>query len=75
MRVQSNRSLCVRLRVCVCVCVQPPPRRPQHLAQSNENEEEKQFRRVFQQLAGDVSSSVHTSLKSFLFVSELQIGS
>uniref|UniRef100_A0A8C7XXS0 Calpain small subunit 1 n=1 Tax=Oryzias sinensis TaxID=183150 RepID=A0A8C7XXS0_9TELE len=31
----------------------PPPRRPQHFAESNENEEEKQFRRVFQQLAGD----------------------
>ncbi|KAL3991304.1 phosphatidylinositol N-acetylglucosaminyltransferase subunit Y [Sarotherodon galilaeus] len=31
----------------------PPPRRPLQFAEANENEEEKQFRRVFQQLAGD----------------------
>lgn len=31
----------------------PPPRRPLQFAEANESEEEKQFRRVFQQLAGD----------------------
>uniref|UniRef100_A0A3Q0R8E9 Calpain small subunit 1 n=1 Tax=Amphilophus citrinellus TaxID=61819 RepID=A0A3Q0R8E9_AMPCI len=34
-------------------CVQPPPRRPLNFAQANESEEEKRFRNVFQQLAGD----------------------
>lgn len=47
-------SLC---ELTVCVCVQPPPRRPLNFAEAHENEEEKQFRRIFQQLAGDVSSS------------------
>ncbi|KAM7374874.1 hypothetical protein PAMP_007508 [Pampus punctatissimus] len=31
----------------------PPPRRPVAYAEQYENDEEKQFRRVFQQLAGD----------------------
>ncbi|KAK2846534.1 hypothetical protein Q5P01_009533 [Channa striata] len=31
----------------------PPVRRPLHVAQSQESDEEKQFRRVFEQLAGD----------------------
>lgn len=31
----------------------PPPRRPLAYAESHENDEEKQFRKVFQQLAGD----------------------
>ncbi|XP_054867801.1 calpain small subunit 1b [Amphiprion ocellaris] len=31
----------------------PPPRRPFNFAESHESEEEKQFRKVFQQLAGD----------------------
>nr|XP_046246106.1 calpain small subunit 1b [Scatophagus argus]XP_046246107.1 calpain small subunit 1b [Scatophagus argus]XP_046246109.1 calpain small subunit 1b [Scatophagus argus] len=31
----------------------PPPRRPLNFAETHESEEEKQFRRVFQQLAGD----------------------
>ncbi|XP_035522215.1 calpain small subunit 1a [Morone saxatilis] len=31
----------------------PPPRRPTVYAEQHENDEEKQFRRVFQQLAGD----------------------
>ncbi|XP_039985805.1 calpain small subunit 1b isoform X1 [Xiphias gladius] len=31
----------------------PPPRRPLNFAETHENDEEKQFRRVFQQLAGD----------------------
>ncbi|XP_034746166.1 calpain small subunit 1a isoform X1 [Etheostoma cragini] len=31
----------------------PPPRRPVQYAEQNESNEEKQFRRVFQQLAGD----------------------
>lgn len=31
----------------------PPPRRPLQFAEANESEEEKQFRRVFKQLAGD----------------------
>uniref|UniRef100_A0A3Q0R687 Calpain small subunit 1 n=1 Tax=Amphilophus citrinellus TaxID=61819 RepID=A0A3Q0R687_AMPCI len=34
----------------------PPPRRPLNFAQANESEEEKRFRNVFQQLAGDVSA-------------------
>uniref|UniRef100_A0A3B3Z1V0 EF-hand domain-containing protein n=1 Tax=Poecilia mexicana TaxID=48701 RepID=A0A3B3Z1V0_9TELE len=33
----------------------PPPRRPLNYAEAHENDEEKQFRKVFQQLAGDVS--------------------
>lgn len=40
---------------------QPPPRRPLAYAEANESEEEKQFRRVFQQLAGDVSLIKHTN--------------
>lgn len=35
---------------------QPPPRMPVTHAAHNESEEEKQFRRVFQQIAGDVSA-------------------
>ncbi|CAB1458538.1 unnamed protein product [Pleuronectes platessa] len=31
----------------------PPPRRPLNFAESHESDEEKQFRRVFKQLAGD----------------------
>ncbi len=34
---------------------QPPARRPLAYAEVNESEEEKQFRKVFQQLAGEVS--------------------
>lgn len=37
--------------------LQPPPRRPLAYAEHNENDEEKQFRAVFQKLAGDVSAS------------------
>uniref|UniRef100_A0A3B3UZI4 Calpain small subunit 1 n=1 Tax=Poecilia latipinna TaxID=48699 RepID=A0A3B3UZI4_9TELE len=33
----------------------PPPRRPLNYAEAHENDEEKQFRTVFHQLAGDVS--------------------
>lgn len=45
-----------RIKWTVCVCVpQPPPRRPNVYAEQYESDEEKQFRRVFQQLAGDVS--------------------
>lgn len=39
----------------IAIPPQPPPRRPLAYAEANESEEEKQFRRVFQQLAGDVS--------------------
>uniref|UniRef100_A0A3P8U4E6 Calpain, small subunit 1 b n=1 Tax=Amphiprion percula TaxID=161767 RepID=A0A3P8U4E6_AMPPE len=35
------------------IFLQPPPRRPFNFAESHESEEEKQFRKVFQQLAGD----------------------
>ncbi|XP_058489362.1 calpain small subunit 1b [Solea solea] len=31
----------------------PPPRRPLNFAEAHENDEEKQFRKVFQQIAGD----------------------
>lgn len=34
---------------------QPPPRRPLAYAEANESDEEQQFRKVFKQLAGDVS--------------------
>lgn len=40
---------------------QPPPRRPVAYAEQHENDEEKQFRRVFQQLAGDVSDPLYFS--------------
>lgn len=36
---------------------QPPPRMPVQYAEQNESEEEKQFRKVFKQLAGDVSAA------------------
>lgn len=39
---------------------QPPPRRPVAYAEHHESDEEKQFRRVFQQLAGDVSLIMST---------------
>ena len=39
---------------------QPPPRRPAVYAEQHESPEETQFRRVFQQLAGDVSVDKHT---------------
>ncbi|MEQ2277467.1 hypothetical protein XENORESO_003118, partial [Xenotaenia resolanae] len=38
----------------------PPPRRPLN-AEANENDEEKQFRRVFQQLAGDDAAGLSCS--------------
>lgn len=41
--------------------LQPPPRRPVAYAEQHESDEEKQFRRVFQQLAGDVSLPLCTS--------------
>lgn len=41
---------------CVYCVMKPPPRRPTVFAEQNESEEEKQFRKVFQQLAGDVSA-------------------
>uniref|UniRef100_A0A3Q2PDA8 Calpain small subunit 1 n=1 Tax=Fundulus heteroclitus TaxID=8078 RepID=A0A3Q2PDA8_FUNHE len=45
---------------------QPPPPRPQNYAEAHENDEEKQFRRVFQQLAGDVSLKRSASLNHLL---------
>lgn len=39
----------------VGLCLQPPPRRPLHFAEANENDEERRFRSSFKQLAGDVS--------------------
>ncbi|XP_034024102.1 calpain small subunit 1b [Thalassophryne amazonica] len=44
----------------------PPPRRPLALNEKNESEEEKQFRRVFQQLAGDDMEISPTELKDIL---------
>lgn len=44
-----------------CLLFQPPPRRPLAYANQNETDEERQFRKVFQQLAGDVSRPVLTS--------------
>lgn len=39
----------------IAIPPQPPARRPLAYAEVNESEEEKQFRKVFQQLAGEVS--------------------
>ncbi|KAF6723438.1 Calpain small subunit 1 [Oryzias melastigma] len=44
----------------------PPPRRPPHFAESHENDEEKQFRRVFQHLAGDDMEVSPNELKDIL---------
>ncbi|XP_060941607.1 calpain small subunit 1a [Limanda limanda] len=44
----------------------PPPRRPLAYAEQHENDEEKQFRRVFQQLAGDDLEVSPTELKDIL---------
>lgn len=44
----------------------PPPRRPTlNAAASNESDEDRQFRKVFQQLAGDVNTllTLHTAKK------------
>lgn len=51
--------VCVTQTLFVCVCVQPPPRRPLNFAESHENDEEKEFRKAFQRLAGDVSLNVY----------------
>ncbi|XP_030007395.1 calpain small subunit 1b [Sphaeramia orbicularis] len=44
----------------------PPPRRPLNFAEAHENEEEKQFRRVFHQLAGDDMEVSPNELKNIL---------
>ncbi|XP_070699823.1 calpain small subunit 1a isoform X2 [Pempheris klunzingeri] len=44
----------------------PPPRRPAVYAEQHESEEEKQFRRVFQQLAGDDMEVSPTELMNIL---------
>lgn len=44
----------------------PAPRRPLAYAEQHESDEEKQFRRVFQQLAGDVSVPPNSSVWLFL---------
>uniref|UniRef100_A0A3P9P5L4 Calpain, small subunit 1 a n=1 Tax=Poecilia reticulata TaxID=8081 RepID=A0A3P9P5L4_POERE len=44
----------------------PPPRRPTVYAEQHENDEEKQFRRVFQQLAGDDMEVSPTELMNIL---------
>lgn len=49
---------------CVYCLMKPPPRRPAVFAEQNESEEERQFRKVFQQLAGGVSA-VLPSANSF----------
>lgn len=40
---------------------QPPPRMPVQYAEQRESDEERQFRKVFQQLAGDVSAASYLS--------------
>lgn len=56
----ANSNSC---NVCHYSVPQPPPRMPTVYAEQHESDEEKQFRRVFQQLAGDVSAmSTCTSL-------------
>lgn len=47
--------------------MKPPPRRPAVFAQQNESEEERQFRKVFQQLAGDVGDVWLISCSLFYF--------
>ncbi|XP_062261787.1 calpain small subunit 1a [Platichthys flesus] len=44
----------------------PPPRRPLAYAEQHENDEEKQFRRVFKQLAGDDMEVSPNELKDIL---------
>ncbi|XP_031159938.1 calpain small subunit 1b [Sander lucioperca] len=44
----------------------PPPRRPLNFAESHDTEEDKQFRRVFQQLAGDDMEVSPTELMNIL---------
>ncbi|XP_032446196.1 calpain small subunit 1-like isoform X2 [Xiphophorus hellerii] len=44
----------------------PPPRRPLNYAEAHENDEEKQFRKVFQQLAGDDMEVSPNELKDIL---------
>ncbi|TNN49655.1 Calpain small subunit 1 [Liparis tanakae] len=44
----------------------PPPRRPLNFAESHENDEEKKFRRVFQQLAGEDMEVSPTELMDIL---------
>ncbi|XP_028276368.1 calpain small subunit 1-like [Parambassis ranga] len=44
----------------------PPPRRPLHAAQAHENDEEKKFRKVFEQLAGDDMEVSPTELMNIL---------
>ncbi|XP_028319993.1 calpain small subunit 1b [Gouania willdenowi] len=44
----------------------PPPRRPEYLEEMHENDEEKQFRRVFKQLAGDDMEVSPVELKNIL---------
>lgn len=54
---------------CCFLFPQPPPRRPAVYAEQHESDEEKQFRRVFQQLAGEVSAmTTFTPLRAFLLV-------
>ncbi|KAG7242799.1 hypothetical protein INR49_018961 [Caranx melampygus] len=50
----------------------PPPRRPLHFAESHENEEEKQFRKVFKQLAGEDMEVSPSELKNILTNGNLQ---
>uniref|UniRef100_A0A3B5M000 EF-hand domain-containing protein n=1 Tax=Xiphophorus couchianus TaxID=32473 RepID=A0A3B5M000_9TELE len=42
----------------------PPPRRPLNYAEARENDEEKQFRKVFQQLARDVNQLLFSCFSS-----------
>lgn len=58
---------------CVSYLVKPPPRRPAVYAEQNESDEERQFRKVFQQLAGDVSTvpQFFTLLNVFLLIPAL----
>uniref|UniRef100_A0A3P9NIW9 Calpain small subunit 1-like n=1 Tax=Poecilia reticulata TaxID=8081 RepID=A0A3P9NIW9_POERE len=44
----------------------PPPRRPLNYGEAHENDEEKQFRKVFQQLAGDDMEVSPNELKDIL---------
>uniref|UniRef100_A0A8C6LRM0 Calpain, small subunit 1 a n=1 Tax=Nothobranchius furzeri TaxID=105023 RepID=A0A8C6LRM0_NOTFU len=46
--------------------IDPPPRRPVAYAEKHESDEEKQFRRVFQQLAGDDMEVSPTELMNIL---------
>lgn len=65
----GEKIMCIWVADIIAIPPQPPPRRPLAYAEANESEEEKQFRRVFQQLAGDVSirqTNIHIYTNTYI---------